>query len=474
MPNDDLAFTPASDLRQLIDSRQVSIVELADLFLRRIEALNPRLNAYLTVTADEALASARAAERALLRGEQLGPLHGIPISIKDLEITKGIRSTMGSLVFKDHVPTQDSIVVERVRSSGAIILGKTNTPEFGFSGTTENRLGDACRNPWNTERTSGGSSGGAGAAVAAGLCTIATGSDGGGSIRIPSSFCGIYGIKPSQGRVPRYGGVGRPAYNTTSQSGPMTRTVQDTALLLQALAGPDSRDPGCMKVEPPDFVAALDQGARGLRLAWSPDLGYAAVDPEVLDATLRAARVFEELGCTVDEPELALEDPFSAFWDIFSIQGYTSYGHLLESHREELTEYGRRTIGHGQEVTAADYSRALLRAQQLQARMEALFERYDLLLTPTMAVPAFPVGQHPTVIGGRQVHPFWGYLPFTFLFNLTMQTAASVPCGFSSDGMPIGLHIIGRRGDETTVLRASAAFEQAHPWASERPPVFSP
>ena len=471
MPDDDLAFTSASDLRPLIDSRQVSIVELTELFLRRIETLNPTLNAYLTVTGDEALASAQAAEQALLRGESQGPLHGIPMSIKDLEVTKGIRSTMGSAVFKDHVPDQDSIVVERVRNSGAIILGKTNTPEFGMSGTTDNKLGDSCRNPWNAERTAGGSSGGAGAAVAAGLSTLAVGSDGGGSIRIPCSFCGIYGIKPSQGRVARYGGVGRPAYNTHSQSGPMTRTVRDTALLLQVLSGPDRRDLFSMKDEPPDFVAALDEGVRGLRLAWSPDLGYAAVDPEVAEATSRAARVFEELGCTVEEPGLTLEDPFPTFWDMFSISGYTSYGYLLESHGGELTEYGRNTLEHGQGKTAADYSRTLVQVFQLQARMEAFFEQYDLLLTPTNAVPAFPVGQHPAVIGGRQVLPFWGYTPFTFLFNMTMQTAASVPCGFSSDGMPIGLHIVGRKGEEATVLRASAAFEQARSWADKRPPL---
>ena len=471
MTDDNLAFASVSELRQVIDSRQVSIVELTEMFLRRIEALNPRLNAYLTVIGDEALASAQESQDALLRGEARGPLHGIPISIKDLEVTKGIRSTMGSLVFKDHVPDQDSVVVERVRQSGAIILGKTNTPEFGFSGTTENRLGDACRNPWDTDRTAGGSSGGAGSALASGLCAIATGSDGGGSIRIPASLCGVYGIKPSQGRVPRYGGVGRPAYNTHSQSGPLSRTVRDSALLLQELAGPDSRDTGCMREGPPDFVAALDRGARGLRMAWSADLGYAGVDPEVAEVTSRAARVFEELGCTVEEPGIAIENPFPTFWDVFGIAGFTSYGHLLEDRSEELTEYGRETMEHGRSRTASDYSRALLYIQQLQARMEAVFEQYDLLLTPTLAVPAFPVDQRPEVIGGREVAPFLGFTPFTYVINMTMQTAASVPCGYSSEGMPIGLHVIGRRGDEATVLRASAAFEQARPWADKRPPV---
>ena len=471
MTDDDLAFTPASELRHLIDSRRVSIVDLTELFLRRIEALTPSLNAYITVTGEEAMESAREAERVLLRGESLGPLHGIPISIKDLEMTRGIRTTVGSLIFKDHVPEHDSIVVERVRKSGAIILGKTNTPEFGFSGTTENRLGDACRNPWNAEHTTGGSSGGAGAAVVAGLCALATGSDGGGSIRIPSSFCGCYGIKPSQGRVPRFGGVGKPAYSTFSQSGPMSRTVRDSALLLQVLAGYDSRDPGCMRSDLPDFLGALDRGVRGLRVAWSPDLGYAAVDPEVAEAASRAAHLFEELGCTVEEPGISLEDPFPPFWDIFSIGGYTGYGHLLEEHKEDFTKYGKITLEHGRELTGADYSRALLYVLRLQAHMETFFEGYDLLLTPTTAVPAFPVGQHPAVIGGRHVQPFWGYTPFASPFNMTMQTAASVPCGYSSEGMPIGLHLVGRRGEETTVLAASAAFERARPWSDERPPL---
>ena len=472
MSGDSLAFAPASELRHLIDSRQVSVEELTEMFLRRIEALNPYLNAYLTVTGDEALASARAADQRVLRGESGGPLHGIPVSIKDLELTRGIRSTMGSLIFKDHVPDHDSTAVERVRSAGAVILGKTNTPEFGASGTTENRLGEPCRNPWDTERTPGGSSGGAAAAVAAGMCTLAVGSDGGGSIRIPCSFCGVYGLKPTQGRVPRYGGVGKPgAYNTLSQTGPLTRTVRDSAVLLQALAGPDRRDAGATREEPPDFVAALEQDAKGLRIAWSPDLGRAAVDPEVAEAAARAARLFGDLGCTVEEPEITVEESFPLFYDIFSVVMYTSYGHLLEDRAEELTEVARNTLEYGGGVTGAEYSRALQRRVQLQAQMDDLFDDYDLLMTPSTAVTAFSIGQRPAVIAGRQVEPYWAYTPFTFLFNMTMQTAASIPCGFSSDGMPIGLHIVGRRGEETTVLRASAALERALPWADKRPPI---
>ena len=363
-------------------------------------------------------------------------------------------------------------MVERVRQAGAIILGKTNTPEFGQSGTTENRLGGPCRNPWNTERTAGGSSGGAAAALASGLCTLATGSDGGGSIRIPASFSGVFGLKPSQGRVPRYGGYGFPAANHFSQSGPMSRSVADTALLLQVLAGPDNRDPTSLRDATPDFMEQLNSGVRGWRIAWSPDLGYAGVDPEVVRVTESAARLFLELGAEVEETDLTIEDPFPAFFAVFATATFASYGHLLEGNGDDLTEYVRDTFEHAASLTAADLSRALLRVDQLRRQMETFFDEYDLLLTPTMAVPAFPIDQRPAVIGGKEVKiPFWGYLPFTFPINMTGQTASSVPCGFSADGMPIGLHIVGPRGAEARVLQASAAFEEARPWAQNRPPV---
>lgn len=467
----DLAFASALELRKLIDEKEVSIVELVEFFYQRIESLNPKLNAYLALCPDQALEQARAAQEAVQRGDSVGPLHGIPISVKDLEVTKDIPTTLGCAVFKDRTPDMDSIVVERVRQSGAIILGKTNTSEFGLYGTTENKLGDACRNPWNTERTAGGSSGGAGAALAAGLCTIATGSDGGGSIRIPASFNGVFGIKPSHGRVPRFGGYGRPSANQFSQSGPMTRTVRETALLLQTLAGTDSRDPVSMRQTPPDFAAGLSQGVRGWRIAWSADMGYAGVDPDVVRVAGEAAKLFQQLGAVVEEPRLVIDDPFPAFWDAFSTAAYTSYGHLLKDHEEDFTEYGLRSLKHGETVTGADMSRAVLKVDQLRRQMETLFDDYDLLLTPTMAVPAFAIGDRPSVIGGKEVDPFWGYLPFTFPINMTGQTASSVPCGFSADGLPIGLHIIGPHGSEVKVLQASAAFEEARPWNQNWPSV---
>ena len=471
MTDRDLAFTPAHKLMEMVAQKQVSPVELTELYLRRIEELNPKLNAFLTVTGDEAMAGARAAEKAAAEGKDLGPLHGIPISIKDLEATAGIRTTVGSLFFKDYVPDKDSGTAERVRNSGAILLGKTNTPEFGMRGTTENKLGDACRNPWDTTRTPGGSSGGAAAALAAGLCPLATASDAGGSIRIPGSFSGVYGIKPTLGRVPRFGGVARPAPNPAAQPGPMSRTVRDTALLLQVLAGPDDRDANMRREQPPDFLADLDSGVRGLRIAWSADLGYGTVDPEVVKVTSEAARVFEELGASVDEPGITMEQPFSRMGPIVAANGYASYGHHLEDRPEDLTDYARGRLEKGSQVTGLHYARALRELELLKFQMTSLMEKYDLLLTPTMAVPAFVVGEHPSEIAGRSVEKEWAFNPFNLVFNLTGQPAASVPCGFSSGGMPIGLHVIGRMWDEVTVLRASAAFEQVRPWADKRPPV---
>lgn len=472
MAQQETAFMPAWRLRDLIREKKLSPVEATREFLARIERLNPKLNAYLTVCAEDALASARAAEDAVMRGRRLGPLHGVPISIKDLNPTRGIRTTMGSLVHIDWVPDQDDIVVERVRRSGAVILGKTNTPEFGHRGTTENLLGDACRNPWDTSCTAGGSSGGAAAALAAGLCSLATGSDGGGSIRIPAGFCGVFGIKPTQGRVPNtYTEPG--AWRPFSQNGPLARTVRDAAILLQVLAGPDLRDPTSLLHRPPRFEAALVDDVRGLRVAWSPDLGYAPVDPEVRAAARRAVSVFEELGAIVEEatPEIDGQQMRRLFRTIWFADHGANYGHLLEQQAHLLMPSFRLQLEHTRKVTAAELSRALRELEWHRARMARFFAKYDLLLTPTLAVPAFPVEQAPAVIDGKAVNPDWGYTPFSYPINLGGQPAASVPCGFSSRGLPIGLHVVGPKGAEATVLRACHAFEQARPWAERRPPV---
>ena len=469
----DLAFAPATELRDLIAAKQITSVELTELYLSRIESLDSRLNSYLTLTPEIALAQAKRADEATAMGESLGPLHGVPISIKDLEMTRGVRTTSGSLVFRDRIPDENSIVVERVLDAGAVMLGKTNTPEFGHRGTTENLLGPPCRNPWNTDYTPGGSSGGAAAGLVAGLCAISTGSDGGGSIRIPASFCGLYGIKPTQGRVPRYAGRGGQAIaNQLSQPGPVTRTVRDAATLLQTLAGWDARDVSSLRTPPGDYVAALERDVAGLRIVWSADFGYAAVEPEVVDVCSAAAREFEPMGCTVDDPGFALDSPQEHFRVVFATNSFASSGYLLDLRPDDLTDYFRGSMEFAATLTAADYAIALGGFDEVRVKFDALFERYDLLLSPTMPVTAFPIGEHPNTIGGRPVDdPSFGYLPFTYPINSIGHPAASVPCGFSGSGLPIGLHIVGRKGDEENVLAASAAFEQARPWARLRPPV---
>ncbi len=470
--DDQLAFYPATEARRLVAEREVSPVELVELFLDRIESLDSKLNSYLTVSADQALADAREAEEAVMKGGELGPLHGVPISIKDLEMSAGVRTTGGSLLFQDRVPDADSAVVERVKAAGAVILGKTNTPEFGLLGHTQNRLGDHCRNPWNPDRTTGGSSGGAGAAVAAGLCSLATGSDGGGSIRIPAAFCGVYGIKPTQGRAPLYTGTPAPPFaNHFSQSGPMSRSVRDSALLLQALAGRHANDVNSLREAPGDYLAAADLGARGLRIAWSPDYGYGTVEPEVVSKCRDAALAFEDMGCVVEEVDLGLDSPFDAFWTLFTSVSNARYAALVGDRGDLLTSYGRDCIESGGMVSGPEYARALGKRAELMALFGDLLDGYDLLLSPTLSVGAFPVGEPPAEIDGRPVDGFWGFFPFTFPINMIGHPAASVPCGFTGEGLPVGLHVVGRWGDEETVIAASAAFEEARPWAGRRPPV---
>jgi aspartyl-tRNA(Asn)/glutamyl-tRNA(Gln) amidotransferase subunit A len=474
MLEEQLAFAPATELRSLIASRAISPIELTDLYLARIERLDGRLHSYLTVAAESAQASAKAAEAAVMRGDSLGPLHGIPVSVKDLEPTRGVTTTGGSLAFANRLPEQDSIVVERLKSAGAVILGKTNTPEFGLSGTTENRLGEPCRNPWDPSRTSGGSSGGAAAALAAGLCAISTGTDGGGSVRIPASFCGVYGIKPSQGRIPRFPTPLPAIANQLSQPGPLSRTVADAAMLLGVLAGRDARDAASLRQQPDDYLAATSGSIAGLKLAWSPDFGYAAVDPEVVRICHTAAERFAQLGCSVEEVDLTLEDPFPAFWTLFSANSFAAFRPVFETSAEVLTDYARATFEYAATLTAVDYARALGYVDRLRAQFADLFDRYDLLLSPTMAVAAFPIEQRPEIVDGQSVDLFWGFLPFTFPINLIGHPAASIPCGMALGGevgLPVGLHIIGRNGGEATVLAASAAFERAGPWTTSRPQV---
>jgi len=475
--SNELAWMPAHKLREMIANHQISPVEITQASLDRIDKFNGQLNAFLTVIPEQAIESARVAEQALMSGKKLGPLHGIPTSIKDLEPMAGIRFTSGSLIYKDRIADTDSLSVKRIKDAGGLILGKTNTSEYGHIGTNENRLGDACRNPWNTERTSGASSGGAGSSVAAGITALAQGSDGAGSVRIPSAFCGIFGIKATQGRVPRYStGIESWHWFNYSSIGPMARDVTDAAILLQVLSGPDSdAEYLTIQEDPPDYIKALGRGVKGLKVAYSPDIGGVAVDPEVREIIGQSAKAFEEMGAVVEEPGFRIDSPdamLDLLMTIWRCRSYALNGALLQQ-RELLTDYFRDGLEGGQKVTGDQLWHAYSKLEFYRNYIQEFFKNYDLLLTPTLATPAFKIGEHPAVIDGVNVpDKLWGFTPFTYPFNWSGNPAATVPAGFSSDGLPVGLQIVGRRGDEETVLAASKAFEDARPWADKLPTEF--
>ena len=468
MNDSTLCWISASELAPAIARKKVSPVEVVDAVLARIDTLK-QLNAYVTLDAERARQAAKAAERAVMRrGARLGPLHGVPFSVKDLIITKGVRTTFGTPLYRDNVPTEDAPSVERLKAAGAIMLGKTNTPTLGWVGVTDNLLFGVTRNPWSLGHTPGGSSGGAGAAVAAGLAPLAIGTDGGGSIRKPAAWCGIFGLKASWGRIPVYP---HGAAWSLSHAGPMTRTVKDAALMMNVCAGPDERDQYSLPPADVDYVKALKGSLKGLRLAWSETLGIApAVDPEVRDATAKAARAFRELGCRVESIEPTWPSPYDCWRTIF-LGGIAARLAPYLDRRDQIDPGLLPIVEEATTYPPTKYVQAWFDRLAWWRHARAFFERYDLLLTPTVACAPLRIGElYPAEIGGVAVGREAASV-FTFIFNMTGQPAATVPCGFTKAGLPIGLQIIGRRFDDVTVLRASAAFEAARPWAQRRPPI---
>lgn len=467
----EICYMPALELRERFRRRELSPLEVTGVILERIGRLNPELNAFLTVTVERALEDARQAERRYVsQDDEPGPLCGIPISIKDLTPTKGIRTTMGSLLYEHHVPDEEGPFVERVYAAGAVMLGKTNTPEFGWKGDSGNRLIGPTQNPWAPGRTAGGSSGGAAAAIAAGLGPLAQGSDGAGSIRIPAGFCGIFGLKATLGLVAYYPPS---AVEVLSHLGPMTRTVRDAALLLNVVGRADARDRSSYPCET-DFVAACDGGIVGLRVAWSPDLGYAAVDPEVRELTSRAAARLSELGCHVDEVNPGIPDPWEEILDPIWLAAQASrHKDNFAAVRDQLDPGRVPLVERGFTLTAVDLQDALVRRTEYYHRWRRFFEDggWDMLVTPQLPVTAFAAGDnHPGTIDGREVS-YLSWTAFTYPFNITGQPAATVPCGFAANGLPVSLQLVGRWRDDATVLRAAAAWEELAPWAQHHPPV---
>jgi len=470
----DLCFTPGVGLAELIRRRALSPVEITRTVLERIERINPHLGAYVAVHAERALGEARAAERAVMTGAPLGPLHGVPISIKDNLWTAGERVSYGSRLLSDFVAQEDAPSVGRLRAAGAIFVGRTNLPEFAWRGSTDNRLFGESRNPWDLSKTPGGSTGGGAAAVAAGLAPLALGSDGAGSIRIPAAFCGLVGFKPTFGRVPMYPAAG--GNELVAHVCPLARTVRDAALMMNAIARHDPRDAFALPDDAVDYLAACDDplaGDRGrapLRIAWSPHLGFAPVEPETREIGEAAARAFTELGLSIEEANPDLGDPSTILQTLYG--GAQAGSHAARSAEQkaqmdpELVAYAEASS----RLSVVDYLKAVSARQALVDSLRRFFERFDLLLTPTLCLPAFPLGMvGPAEVAGRKVtHLGW---TLCYPFNYSGQPAVSVPAGFTAGGLPVGLQIIGRRLEDALVLRAAAAFETLRPWAVRRPDI---
>jgi amidase len=469
----DLTFTPALKLAALYRSGKVSPLEVMRAVLERIDRVNPRVNAIVTLARESALREARRATGALRRGAKLPPLFGIPVGIKDVTPTRGLRTTYGSKLFEDHVPGADALVVERLRAAGAIVIGKTNTPEFAFGPNTVNSVFGATRNPWDLSRTAGGSSGGSAAALATGMCPLAEGTDLGGSLRGPAAFCGVVGFRTTPGLIPRFPSV--LAWDTYSVEGPMARTVCDAALMLAAMAGSDDRSPLSYPIDAREFVNAVKApSVKGWRVAWTPDLGLVEIDHEVRAVFEGAAGAFRSLGARV---EAACPD----MGDVPEIVRLTRGLLMVARHADKLAE-SRAVLQPGlventeqglalipREIAEGE----LLRTRQWQ-RVQEFFAGRDLLITPTMAVPPFPL-EHPHVveINGRPVGKAMARSFLTYAFSVLGLPAISIPCGFTKSGLPVGLQIVGKRRGEAAVLRAAAAFEAARPWADRIPPVVT-
>lgn len=456
----DLALWSATDLIAGYRAKTTSPVEATDAALKRIDALNPQLNAFNLVDRDGALATARAAEARWQRGAPRGLVDGVPTSIKDVVLTKGWPTLRGSkTVDPNQRWDEDSPAVARLREAGAVLLGKTTTPEFGWKAIGDSPLTGITRNPWNLGHTPGGSSAGAAAATAVGMGALALGSDGAGSIRIPSSFTGLFGIKPTFGRVPAYPAS---AFGAVSHIGPMTRTVADGALMLTVMAGADWRDPTALPPDGRDYRADIEDGIKGLKIGFSPDLGMATVDPEVARAVADGVTLLAELGAVVETVEPPFLSPRAAELVLWCAPAAKVVGELSDTQRALLDPGLVRLAALGTRYSALDWVAADQARTALGLSMARFHQRYDLLVTPSVSVPALPVG-HDTLDPSPEA--IWiDWAPFSYPFNLTRQPAASVPCGLTKSGLPIGLQLVGALYDEPTVLRAARAFERARPF----------
>lgn len=463
-----LCFMTATELVAQLRTGQLSARDVMAAHLEQMERVNPQVNAIVTLHAEQAMEQASRADEAFAHGTLPSPLHGLPVVHKDLFLTRGMRTTFGSPVYKDFVPQESSLVVERQQQAGAISIGKTNTPEFGAGSQTFNAVFGATRNPYDLTKTCGGSSGGAAVALACGMTPLADGSDMGGSLRNPASFCNVVGLRPSIGLVPRW--PGENSWGALSVAGPMGRTVEDVALLLSVLAGPDTRDPLSTGEPGASFRRPLARDFDGVRVAWSNDLGGLPVDPRVMAVLESHRQVFTALGCDIDEASPDFTGANECFHALRGLEFAAGYGDVLDRHRDLLKQTVIWNIEFGRELTGAQIANAQTARSRLFQRMHDFMRRYDFLIAPVSQVPPFPVEQEYVAnINGVDMETYIDWMRSCFYITLTGHPAISVPCGFTPDGLPVGMQIVGRYRDDFGVLQLAHVFEQATRMGLRRP-----
>jgi amidase len=468
--SNSIVFLSAVELVTLLERKEVSAREVMAAHLAQIEAVNPKVNAIVTLVGEQAMAEAALADERLAHGEPAGPLHGLPVAHKDMVDTAGIRTTYGSPFFADHVPTRDALIVSRLRNAGAITVGKTNTPEFGFGSQTFNTVFGATRNPYDLGKTCGGSTGGAAAALACGLIPIASGTDTGGSLRNPAAFCNVAGLRPAPGRVPNESS----SWSPLAVTGPMARSVADVALLLSAMAGPDPRSPLSIPEDGTRFRRPLGRNFKGTRVAWWNGLGGVPFDPEVRQIVDENRKVFETIGCVVEQAEPDFDGVDEAFPTLRHTANHEQFAPLVSSRPDWVKDTIRFEVAQAARATGADIGRAMVRQARMYEQSREFFERYDYFILPVTQVAPFDVTTpYPTEIAGTAMTTYIDWMRSCWYITFMANPALSVPGGFTTGGLPVGVQIVGRHRDEWSVLQLGHAFEEATHHGRRRPPVIT-
>ncbi|MFX0140725.1 MAG: amidase [Candidatus Hodarchaeota archaeon] len=473
MNKEEICFMPACDMYDSIKRQELTSQEITEIIIERIEKINPIINAYCTTTFELAREMAKNADLAVRKGEKLGLLHGIPTSIKDLIQTKGIRTTFGSKLYENFIPEENDIVVQRLIDTGCVVMGKTNTPDFGHIALTNNLIFGQTKNPWDLEKNSGGSSGGAAAAVSSGISPLALGSDGGGSIRIPSSLCGVFGLKPTFGRIPCYPRIGM-AFWSMEHYGPIVRHVKDAALMLNVMKGYHPLDKKSFPDDGIDYLLSLNNKPKKLNIGYSMDLGFfKLLDQEIEKIVIDNVEKFTKFDWNVENAKIKIKNPGNAFGVLARVGITFDLKKDLMDRREIFSPDLIQIIEAGLTLNGLDVIKAISQSKEVYEVFQRYFNKYDILITPTTPHPAFKIemGERGTrfpIIKKKSLNII-SWMSYTYPFNMTGQPAASIPCGWTSQGLPVGMQIIGKQYDEKTILQVSKAFEEISPWQDKKP-----